>query len=172
MTDLEPDEPRVQIAWSFWFQWILATTLGWLAGWALLGEVGIGASVGIAQWLVLRREVANAGWWILASTVAWVASWGLIVSGLAMPPGADLISSLMVGAVMGLLLGAGQWFVLRRWTQSASLWIPANVSAWSVGFTGIFGGAILTGAVVGAVTGLVLDWLLRYPVNDMKDSQG
>ena len=166
MTDLEPDQHRVQIEWSFWFQWILATTLGWLAGWAVLGEVGIGAAIGVAQWLVLRREVANAGWWILASAVAWAVSWGIIVSGLVVPPGADLISSLIVGAAVGLLLGGGQWFVLRRWTHYASLWILANMSAWSVGFSGIFGGAVLTGAVVGAVTGLVLDWLLRYPLQD------
>ena len=101
---------------------------------------------------------------LLASAVAWVVSWGIIVSGLVVPPGADLISSLIVGAAVGLLLGGGQWFVLRHWTHYASLWILANMSAWSVGFTGIFGGAVLTGAVVGAVTGLVLDWLLRYPL--------
>ncbi len=169
MTNLEPDQPRTQIGWTFWFQWILATTLGWLVGWVVLGEVGIGAAIGVAQWLVLRREVSNAGWWILASTVAWFVGWEIIVAGLVVSPGADLISSLIVGAVVGLFLGAGQWFVLRRWTHYASLWIPANMSAWSVSFTGIIGGAILTGVVVGAVTGLVLDLLLRYPRTGLED---
>ena len=171
MTNLQPDQPRTQIEWLFWFQWIVASTLGWLVGWAILGEVGIGAALGVAQWLVLRGEVANAGWWILASAAAWLVGWGIIVSGLVVPTGADLISSLIVGAVMGLLLGAGQLLVLRRWTHYASLWIPANVSAWSVSFTGIMGGAALTGFVVGVVTGLVLDWLLRYPLPGVKSDE-
>jgi hypothetical protein len=163
MTNSEPEQQQTQFDWRFWFQWILATTLGWLVGLFLLGEVGIGASIGVAQWLVLRREVTNAGWWILVSAVAWLVGWELIAAGLFLAPGTDLISSLIVGALMGLVLGVGQWLLLRRWTYSASLWIPANLSAWSVAFTGILGGAIMAGVVAGAVTGLVLDLLLRYP---------
>ena len=52
--------------------WVMASavaetvTVGLYAGWA----VG-GASVGIAQWLVLRRQVSRAGWGY------WPASWAL-----------------------------------------------------------------------------------------------
>ena len=169
MTNSEPEQQRTQFEWGFWFQWILATTLGWLVGLFLLGEVGIGAAIGAAQWLVLRREVSNSGWWVLASTVAWLVGWELVAAGLVVPPGAGLISSLLAGAVLGTLMGAGQWMLIRRWTHSASLWIPANLSAWSVSFTGILGGAIMTGVVVGAVTGLVLELLLRYPRADGAD---
>lgn len=162
MTNSESEQPRSQFDWGLWLQWLLATTLGWLVGLFLLGEVGIGACVGLAQWLVLRREVANAGWWILVSAVAWLVGWELIAAGL-LPPGTNLISALVVGAIMGSFLGVGQWLLLRRWTQYASMWIPANLSAWSVSFSGMFGGAIMAGVVAGAVTGLVLDLLLRYP---------
>lgn len=162
MSNSKPEQQQTQFEWTFWLQWLLATALGWLVGLFLLGEAGIGASVGLAQWLVLRREFTNAGWWILVSAVAWLVGWEIIVDGQLLTPGADLISSLIVGAVMGLVLGLGQWLLLRRWTQSASMWIPANLSAWSVAFTGIFGGAIIAGIVVGAVTGLVLELLRRY----------
>ena len=169
MTDSAPNQP-IPIKWVFWFQWILTTTLGWLVGWAVLGEVGIGAAIGLAQWLVLRREVSNAGWWILASTVAWLVGWEIVVAGLVVPPGVDIISSLITGAVVGLLMGVAQWLVLRQWTQYASLWILANVSVWSVSFTGIIGGALFTGVMIGAITGLVLDFLLRYPLNEKEIS--
>jgi hypothetical protein len=73
--------------------WVLASTVGWAvgagSGWAVgagsgwdvdlvVGGEGLiftlmlavgGASVGIAQWLVLRRQVARAGWWVFANTV-------------------------------------------------------------------------------------------------------
>ena len=69
MAQSEPDQQRSQFEWKFWFQWIAATAFGWLVGWMLLGEIGIGAAIGITQWLVLRGEVsdAKAGWWILVS---------------------------------------------------------------------------------------------------------
>ena len=169
MINSPPNQRRTRIEWAFWLQWTLANTLGWLVGWAIFGELWIGAGLGLAQWLVLRREVSISGWWILVSGLAWVASWALIVSGFVVPPGGGIIPSLIAGAVMGLLLGLGQWFLLRRWVFFASLWILANASVWAVGFTGMIAGGELTGAVTGAVTGLVLDWLLRYPRDDVED---
>jgi len=174
MAKLEPEQLRSQIEWKLWFQWVAATALGWLAGWLLLGEVGIGAALGLTQWLVLRREVSDtkAAWWILASAVAWFVGWEIITAGLIVPVGVDLISSLLTGAVAGLLLGIGQWLILRRWTHYASMWIPTNLAAWSVAFTGLVGGMLFAGVVGGAVTGLVLDMLLRYPVINTEDSEG
>ena len=32
-----------------------------------------GAVLGLMQWLVLRRQLASAGWWIGASTIGWLA---------------------------------------------------------------------------------------------------
>ena len=65
------------------------------------GSVGIalgGILTGVLQWLVLRRQVARAGWWVLATTVGWV------VGG----PGAGIVSAAVDAAV-----GAGvSWAVL------------------------------------------------------------
>lgn len=48
-----------------------------LPGYAVTGAI-IGASVGVAQWPVLRRHVSSAAWWVPASVVAWVAGWSAI----------------------------------------------------------------------------------------------
>jgi len=88
-------------------QWILASAVGWTAGWAitlaavpndfsLLAGVVLGAAVGVAQWLVLRREVQWAGWWIAISTLGWTA-------GLGVTPG-FLMTGVTAGAITGLAL--------------------------------------------------------------------
>jgi hypothetical protein len=47
--------------------------LGPVMGFILLGgAIGAGLT-GVAQWLVLWRQVRKAGWWILATTVSWAA---------------------------------------------------------------------------------------------------
>jgi glucan phosphoethanolaminetransferase (alkaline phosphatase superfamily) len=42
-----------------------------LIGGALGGGGGLGISVGLAQWLVLRRRVPRSPWWILVSLLGW-----------------------------------------------------------------------------------------------------
>ncbi|MBN1660167.1 MAG: hypothetical protein JXA93_17335 [Anaerolineae bacterium] len=87
--------------------WVVASALGWAAGWALtlvavpagfglLAGIVLGAAVGIAQWLVLRREVQWAGWWIIISTLAWA-------TGLGITPG-FLMSGVMAGSLTGFAL--------------------------------------------------------------------
>jgi hypothetical protein len=93
---------------------------------------------------------------------------------------------LSMAAAMGLVLGAilalPQWRVLQRVVGKAWVWLPANSVAWALGMPLIFAavdlayrvgkawGAVgvmalalgLTGAVVGAVHGLVLVWLASH----------
>jgi hypothetical protein len=87
--------------------WILASVVGWTAGWViallavpsdarLLAGIVLGASVGTAQWLVLRREVQLAGWWPIISTLAWATGLGLM-------PGV-LVSGVMPGSMTGIAL--------------------------------------------------------------------
>ena len=81
MTD---NTERAQVGWGFWLWWVLASTVGIIVS-LIVGLIlsaassnlletamlfaATGASVGIAQWLVLRKRVSRAGWWVLASTV-------------------------------------------------------------------------------------------------------
>jgi len=162
-----PARPRTTLDWTIWARWVLATTVGWTLGLVLSGEIGIGAFVGVAQWLVIRRYFSQASWWILASTVGWIAGWFLITSGLIVPPGAGPINTLIAGGVFGLTMGLAQWLVLRRRVKLASVWILLSIPGWTVGLLGILG-SILVGAVVGAITGFAFDFLLRFPRDDVK----
>jgi hypothetical protein len=106
-------------------------------------------------------------------------------SGEAPPPepGAAVVIALafVMGLVLGPILAFFQWRVLRHHLPRAGWWIPANSVAWAVGMTGIFAAAgvlpegtsmlvmvgvlalscLVAGAVVGAIHGVVLVWLLR-----------
>lgn len=89
------------------WRWIVACTLGWTAGWVLvfiavpaefeflLGPV-VGATLGTAQWLVLRGEIRWAGWWIVVNILAWT-------TGLTLLPGI-LLSGLMPSTLTGITL--------------------------------------------------------------------
>jgi hypothetical protein len=95
-----------------------------------------------------------------------------------------LLLAAAMGLVAGPILGVGQWYALRRQVAHAWRWIPAQSAAWALGMPLIFlmvdriaPGAFtiadallaavmlfLTGAVVGAVHGLVLVRLVRHPL--------
>ena len=98
------ERPR-GVGWRLWLRWVLASVVGWgvggvvlgpvfsvvepafglLVGGAAVGAIG-GAALGVLQWLVLRRQLARAGWWIVASTIGWAvggAAFGLVGGALA-----------------------------------------------------------------------------------------
>ena len=86
-----------------------------------------------------------------------------------------------MGAALGIILALPQWRVLRRHVTHAVWWLPANALAWAagmplifmaVGITGQLGVGwraslfiaatlALTGAVVGAIEGFFLVFLLK-----------
>ena len=173
---------RREQLWRFWLWWVLASTVGWavggFGGWAVVGSlprgiIGDGTVVvvvggfvlGALQWLVLRRQVARAGWWVVASIAAMAVVGVLVV---ALDEGA-------VVAGGGLVVGVLQWLVLRRQVALAGWWVPASAVGWVVGgfVSGIVGDATgvswiaaagwaVLGVVYGAITGAVLVWLLRH----------
>ena len=188
---------RAQVGWVFWLGWASANTVGLAAGFAVafaltvavrnnVGEVVlfavIGASLGIAQWLVLGGLVARAGWWVLASTVGRVV--GLAVGAAVVEVGGEALSSALVGASVGI----AQWLVLRRQVSRAGWWVLASTVGLVVGTAVSFGAtdpllearavalaavglAIVVrgavgGAVFGALTGGVLVWLFRQPITE------
>ena len=88
-------------------RWPIHSFVGWISGYILfvLLSTGnyaipngtlIGAAVGVAQWLLLRKEFNWAGWWIIISTIAWT-------TGINVIPGM-LTSGALPGALTGLTL--------------------------------------------------------------------
>ena len=158
---------------------------------AVGGAVG-GAVVGILQWLVLRQQLSRTGWWVLASTVGiavfgdvvWYSSTTVewVITGGAL----SFTVAMSVGfAVGGAVVGILQWLVLRQHLSRAGWWVLASTVGFPVGaavYVAVFqavnlalGGDLsaafieramgfaVAGAVVGAITGTALVWLLRQP---------
>ena len=89
------------------WRWIAATGIGWVAGYlitlftlpqglAAFEGIIIGLTTGIAQWVILRRELHWAGWWIIFSVIGWI-------TGLTLLPGLFLTGT-MAGTLTGLCL--------------------------------------------------------------------
>ncbi len=126
-----------------------------------------GVSVGIMQWLVLRRPIFRSSWWVLASAAGWTAGGALAT--LVDVPDAQPI-------MVALSLGIMQWLVLRRRLPRAGWWVLASTFSWlfggvaaegvirAVGAPGLILGLALLGTVAGAVTGVTLLLLLGRPV--------
>jgi hypothetical protein len=136
----------------------MVTALGWVLGGVLLPDfalASVGFVSGIMQWVVLRQYMRQAGWWILASALGWTAGWGIVIT--LIPPQLGILTE----PVLGAALGTTQWLFLRRHFYQAGWWIPVSALGWTIGLTGLTG-ELLVGAVVGAVTGIALELLLRY----------
>jgi hypothetical protein len=140
-----------------------------------------GFLVGTFQWLVLRRYLTHSVDWILNGGVGWAVGFGLgliIIQSLSDFPWGALAGYIIFGFIIGVL----QWPVLRREIPDVVPWILASVLGWALGaylsqvvldiFIG--GGAVnpavstiiiagTTGLVAGAITGLVLVWIVRHP---------
>ena len=180
--------------WGLWLWWVVAGVVGWGVGWGLAwsevefwsvdiaaaeyGGVVVGVTVaGVLQWLVLRQRMVRAAWWIVASLVSGVVAGGVIywVGGDAGST-AEVATDLDVGWVVeaglyGAVLGVLQWLVLRGQVALSGLWVLASTVGWIVGdpvCSSLMDFGALSwvgfGAVYGAITGIVLVWLLRQPV--------
>ena len=123
----------------------------------------VGAVIGGAQWLVLRRQMPQVSRWPLFTAA------GCLITMFA-----GQFALLLIGLGMGLL----QWLILRGILNRSGWWAPISAGAWVAGFfagdlvgillTGVVDGILLemirytaVGVVGGALTGVVLLWLLR-----------
>lgn len=68
----------------------------------------------------------------------------------------------LAGSVLGSVLGAAQWVLLRRRLDGALWWIPANLVAWAVG-AGLAGLALMPTFNSAGVAGLTT-WSVIAPV--------
>jgi hypothetical protein len=145
--------------WTLWLQWLAVTTLGWVLAGVLLPEFALAAAglvIGSLQWVVLRQRVPQAGWWVPASAVGWAAGWAIVI---ALDPQEI---GFLTGTLLGATMGALQWLFLQRHFHRAGWWIVVSALGWTAGLT-LLTGPLLVGAVAGAVTGIALELLLRYP---------
>lgn len=136
----------------------------------LLGSAALGAVIGLAQWLVLRRYLSRLGWWVLATMIGYVL---LLTLGPSIPVReppwlAGSIMFLMAGAALGIL----QWLVLRGRVYHAGWWVAISIGGWVLAFA-LTGIAYLSGLYVEpfdlvsaflvpvGVAGAGIVWLLR-----------
>ncbi len=77
------------------------------------------------------RLAAMRFWWVLANVIAWSASHRLLL-GQPLQSTRDAIPTTLVvlldGLLIGVILGAGEWFALRQITDKADGWFHAT--AW------------------------------------------
>jgi len=145
--------------WALWFFWIMATTWGWFLGNTLFSGLAFltsGLFIGFFQWLVLQSRVPRAWRWIVLTGAGWVV--GYLLTFFLFPPELQPLE----GIAVGLTTGFAQWTLLRGEVQWAGWWIPFSMIGWSTGLT-LLPGIFLTGVMAGALTGLCLEILLRFP---------
>ena len=144
--------------WALWFYWIMATTLGWLAGVLFFSGIPLvisGAAIAAFQWSVLYKRIKKAWRWLVFSSLAWITGYILFILLIPQQMG------LLIGPFLGAVLGIVQWLILRREVEWAGWWIPISILAWTTGLT-LMPGALTSGALPGALTGLTLVILFRY----------
>ena len=144
--------------WALWFYWIMATTLGWLAGSLFFSGIPIvisGVAVASLQWVVLYKRIRKAWRWAIFSSLGWIAGYILYV--VLFP--ADM--RFLLGPLLGGMVGVLQWLLLRREIDWGGWWIIINIIAWTTGLT-LMPGFLTSGALPGALTGLTLVILFRF----------
>lgn len=146
--------------WALWFYWIMATTLGWLIGNMFFKGIPViisGVVIAGLQWSVLHKRIQKAWRWLILSSIGWII--GYIIA--AFIPNLNFL----VGPVIGGAIGILQWFILRKEVDFAGWWVVISILAWTTGLT-IMPGALTSGSLPGALTGLVLVILFRFSSDD------
>lgn len=135
------------------------------------------------EWLLVTLAGALVAWF-LGSLPSTLIDLGGDSSGAAAQEPETWLMTLLaagMGLFLGLILALPQWIVLRRHARRAWVWLPANAAAWALGMPIVFAAVDLayqagtvpgaagimaaalafTGAIVGAVHGVALLWLVR-----------
>jgi hypothetical protein len=158
------DTKSESMDWALWFYWIMATTLGWLIGNIFFKGIPIiisGVLIAALQWSVLFKRIHKAWRWLILSSLGWIGGYILFV---IFFPTMDLL----VGPVLGGAVGILQWLLLRKEVDWAGWWIVISIFAWTTGLT-FMPGALTSGSLPGALTGLTLVILFRFSLKDKRE---
>ena len=176
-----------QVGWGFWFQWVLASTVGYFVGWLMgfvlyyvpggliAGELGrllqyfmlgaaLGFGVSLMQWLILRRRVTKAGRWVLASTASFAVAGGggygaaAVIFGFSEGMEGFLSSAEFLGWTVIVALGGAVTGILQWLVLRAQI---SRAGWWVLASTVGWG---LSMAVMGAFTVVGADPALGLPV--------
>ncbi len=174
------DTRTSQAGLLLWLEWVLASVVGFGVGGAVgslvsptVGFIVTGAVVGMFQWMILRRYMAQAGWVALAglsTLVVCFAFGGAIMGGVSGLVG-GAFGLIAGGAAAGLVMGTtGGFFQSRFLGQHLSRtgwWIVASALGWAIGEAvavalGQGPGSLIGGAIAGTITGTTLVWLMSH----------
>lgn len=131
----------------------------------------IALSVGLLQYIVLRRSLAHTGWWIWVTSLGWTLAFAGIAlnfSAIYILPQNPLVSSFLSGILIGALIGLVQWLVLRMHAAHSGWMIPASALGWGIASMILNHGAYYTLIMLAVTipnipTGLALWWLIERP---------
>ena len=146
-----------------------------ILGYSMLGA-GLGFMVGLMQRIVLRRYISRSGWWVLASAAGFALALGGWYGVAVVSFGYSDELEVAVVSIGGALTGILQWLVLRGQVYRPGWWIVASTLGWGLSMVvaeviaddlaaGFFAPPA-AGAVLGGITGGVLVWLLRQPIQE------
>jgi hypothetical protein len=148
--------------------------------WAVTGAV-----LALTQVLMTRQDIDLPYRWALFTALGWTI--GNLAGTAIGAPLSQVLAVVWVNsiylAVLGLFMGLTQWWVIREKLPRASWWIAANIAAWpfalpmvnlilamaaSAGLPldesmGTLVAGLLSGALVGLLTGIVLNWIVPRP---------
>lgn len=155
--------------WKGWLGWMAVTMAGvqlvvlivcfyfaanlndhWWGDLAMVSVAGI--SLGVCQWIWLRRRLDRAWWWIVLTLLGWYLAAPLVkVLGADDSTGAlSRLVPLIAFLALPLAFSLPQWLLIRRQFQKAAwCWVVARPLAWLMGL-----GLIVLG-----------DWLDIVPVS-------
>jgi hypothetical protein len=151
--------------WALWFYWIMATTLGWLAGIALGGAIPVvasGVAIGAFQWSILYKRIHKAWRWLIFSSLGWIIGYILFIVFFSKNMGS------LIGVILGGMVGVFQWYILRTEVYWAGWWVIISMMAWTTGLS-LIPGLLTSGALPGALTGLVLVILFRFSTRKQEE---
>ena len=141
----------------------------------ILGDLIFGASIGVAQWLVLRRFFPQSRpslkWWIPACMLGFMIGARLGARFAPMVSDDTFLVGIAFGALMGVSLSSVQcmamWLSGTLKTTRSAVWIAVSIVAWIIGesIAFHFGFVLFTVPIealaIALVSGIALLWWIK-----------